>query len=408
MPGKLALQQAGQEQESSTGRPRQTLQRRVQNALRWRSWGGESDTAAPALATRPPSGPGRHRAGRSAGSDVELSALPSTTTSSICSDMPVLSSPAATVGSGEQLARSTIGSTKSSTSSAAGAGLANDAGSRGAGPSPSSAAGIQQQQQQCTPAIGITGATDDACSIVTQAGSTAHSFTSLYSMLADQGEAGSETAGPSAAATAGIAGSSSGHTGGAMSPFRGSDAGGDVGTSVSTLPLISEMAYDDEQQLMQERPDNDETCSYATQAGSVHSVSSVLSSAFAESAPQQRTSGSGSAAAAGQQQLLIHPLSEPTDELGCFEEEDASLTAAARSSSAGDGSIDGHHLGLSSPGSSSGQQQAALGAHAGQHLGVDNAWGLDEQQWQQQQAQGGPAAAAAAGAHGAAEAVCAW
>jgi hypothetical protein len=37
-----------------------------------------------------------------------------------------------------------------------------------------------------------------------------------------------------------------------MSPFRGSDAGGDVGTSVSTLPLISEMAYDDEQQLMQE------------------------------------------------------------------------------------------------------------------------------------------------------------
>jgi hypothetical protein len=37
-----------------------------------------------------------------------------------------------------------------------------------------------------------------------------------------------------------------------MSPFRGSDAGGDVGTSVSTLPLISETAYDDEQQLMQE------------------------------------------------------------------------------------------------------------------------------------------------------------
>jgi hypothetical protein len=37
-----------------------------------------------------------------------------------------------------------------------------------------------------------------------------------------------------------------------MSPFRGSDAGGDVGTSVSTLPLISEAAYDDEQQLMQE------------------------------------------------------------------------------------------------------------------------------------------------------------
>uniref|UniRef100_A0A383V3A9 Uncharacterized protein n=1 Tax=Tetradesmus obliquus TaxID=3088 RepID=A0A383V3A9_TETOB len=542
MPGKLPLQQAGQEQESSTGRPRQTLQRRVQNALRWRSWGGESDTAAPALATRPPSGPGRHRAGRSAGSDVELSALPSTTTSSICSDMPVLSSPAATVGSGEQLARSTVGSTKSSTSSAAGAGLANDAGSSGAGPSSSSAAGIQQQQQQqqSTPAIGIPGATDDACSIVTQAGSTAHSFTSLYSMLADQGEAGSETAGPSAAAaTAGIAGSSSGHTGGAMSPFRGSDAGGDVGTSVSTLPLISEMAYDDEQQLMQEvdelaggegvsgrvsgfdeaeedaaddaaaaqrraaqqgalvmsgisgrprvssshgsvtsaasdasvsapgsaasgpigavvgprmaspagagssfgrsgyssqrssgsrhslhqqqqqlqlgsgdsrssadlpppfgmrkRPDNDETCSYATQAGSVHSVSSVLSSAFAESAPQQRTSGSGSAAAAGQQQLLIHPLSEPTDELGCFEEEDASLTAAARSSSAGDGSIDGHHLSLSSPNSSSGQQQGALAAHAGQHLGVDNAWGLDEQQWQQQQqAPGGPAA----GAHG--------
>jgi hypothetical protein len=71
-------------------------------------------------------------------------------------------------------------------------------------------------------------------------------------MLADQGEAGSETAGPSAAAAAGIAGSSISHAGGAMSPFRGSDAGGDVGTSVSTLPLISEAAYDDEQQLMQE------------------------------------------------------------------------------------------------------------------------------------------------------------
>jgi hypothetical protein len=84
------------------------------------------------------------------------------------------------------------------------------------------------------------------------AGSTAHSFTSLYSILADQGEAGSEAAGPSTAAAAGLAGSSISHMGGAMSPFRGSDAGGDVGNSVSTLPLISEAAYDDEQQLMQE------------------------------------------------------------------------------------------------------------------------------------------------------------
>jgi hypothetical protein len=103
---------------------------------------------------------------------VELSALPSTTASSISSDMAVLSSPAATAGSGEQLARSTFGSNKSSTSSAAGAGALNDAGSSSAGPSSSSAAGFQQQQQQPqgTPAIGIPGATDDACSTVTQAG----------------------------------------------------------------------------------------------------------------------------------------------------------------------------------------------------------------------------------------------
>jgi hypothetical protein len=133
-------------------------------------------------------------------------------------------------------------------------------------------------------------------------------------------------------------------------------------------------------------------------AGSVHSVSSVLSSAFAESAPQQRTSGSGAAAG---QQLLIHPLSEPADELACFEEEDVSLTAAGRSSSAGDGSMNAHHLGLSSPGSSSGQQQqqGPLAGHVGHR--VDNSWGMDQQQWQQQ-AQGSSAAAqpAAAGAHG--------
>jgi hypothetical protein len=133
----------------------------------------------------------------------------------------------------------------------------------------------------------------------------------------------------------------------------------------------------------------------AASAGSVHSVSSVLSSAFAESAPQ-RTSGTGSAG----QQLLIHPLSEPTDELACFEEEDASLNAVGRSSGAADGSMNAHQLGLSSPGSSSGQQQGAMGS------GVDNAWGLDQQQWQQQQQVQGSSAAAlspGAGAHGSLE-----
>lgn len=76
-----------------------------------------------------------------------------------------------------------------------------------------------------------------------QAGSTAHSFTSLYSMLADQGDQGSEAGGSVTAGSTGVAG-------GAASPWRGSEAGADVATSVSTLPLISEAAYDDEQQLL--------------------------------------------------------------------------------------------------------------------------------------------------------------
>lgn len=51
------------------------------------------------------------------------------------------------------------------------------------------------------------------------------------------------------------------------------------------------------------------------QAGSVHSVSSILSSAFTENAPAQRQLGSG-------QHQLIHPLSEPADELAGFEDEE--------------------------------------------------------------------------------------
>jgi hypothetical protein len=129
----------------------------------------------------------------------------------------------------------------------------------------------------------------------------------------------------------------------------------------------------------------------------VHSVSSILSSTFAESAPQQRTSGSGAAAAAGQQ-LLIHPLSEPADELACFEEEDGSLTAAGLSSDAADGSINAHLHSLSSPASSSGQPRQRSGHR------VSNSWDSEQQQqqWQQQQQQQGslsPGAAAAA-AHG--------
>ncbi|KAF6251195.1 hypothetical protein COO60DRAFT_659692 [Scenedesmus sp. NREL 46B-D3] len=342
-----------------------------------------------------------------------------------------------------------------------------------------------------------------------------------------------------------MAGSSSSHAGGAMSPFRGSDAGGDAATSVSTLPFISEAAHDDEQQLMQEvdelaggegisgrvsgfdeaeeeqvedspaarrhaaqhgalvmsgisgrprvssshgsitsaasdaslsapgsaasgsaglggaligvrmsspagsfgrpghgsqrssgsrhnlqqqqqqqlgaegrnsadlpppfgmrkRPDNDDTCSCATQAGSVHSVSSVLSSAFAESTPQPRTSGSGAAAVSGQQ-LLIHPLSEPADELACFEEEDGGLAVAGRGSDAADGSINAHHYSSSSPGSSSGRQQGTMAARAGHR--VSSFWDMEQQQqqqqhqrqWQQQPQSGLSALPAAAGANG--------
>jgi hypothetical protein len=139
------------------------------------------------------------------------------------------------------------------------------------------------------------------------------------------------------------------------------------------------------------------TCAAAF-AGSVHSVSSILSSTFADSAPQQRTSGSGAAAAAAAagQQLLIHPLSEPTDELACFEEEDGSLTAAGLGSSAADGSINAHHHSLSSPNGSSSQQRERLGHRA------SNSWEMEQQQQQQQWQQQGSLspATAAARAHG--------
>lgn len=142
----------------------------LQNVLRWRSWGEESDASAgssqqrndASLSQRPSAaGAQRHR-GRSAGSDVELSALPST--SSISSgDTPGISM----TGSGAVAVQDTLGSNKSSSSSIAGTGLPNDnssAAAHDAGASSSMPAGQQHQHTGSGSA-----AADDACSIATQA-----------------------------------------------------------------------------------------------------------------------------------------------------------------------------------------------------------------------------------------------
>ncbi|KAF8067417.1 hypothetical protein HT031_002465 [Scenedesmus sp. PABB004] len=96
--------------------------------------------------------------------------------------------------------------------------------------------------QPAAPPIAVPrggGVADDATSVATQAGSAAHSFSSLHSMFTDAGDGCSDAGG--APPFAG---------GAAAPPFRGSDAGGDGAASVSTLPLISE-AYGEDEVLLE-------------------------------------------------------------------------------------------------------------------------------------------------------------
>lgn len=108
--------------------------------------------------------------------------------------------------------------------------------------------------------VASAGPGDDLCSIATQAGSAAHSFTSLQSMMTTHGDVSSDggvsliPVAPAAAAAASdraaLAGLSTSPTAGTssglslLSAYRSSDAGGDA-TSVSTLPLISEAGFDE-------------------------------------------------------------------------------------------------------------------------------------------------------------------
>lgn len=233
---------------------------RLQNALRWKSWGGEQ-TIVPITHQRKTSESGaadwalsspepllqRHRPGHSLGSDVELSSFGSGVGPDGFRSTPIPGDTLANRASDVALANGSY------------AVISKSSGSSTSNPNDGScavlgAAGTSAQQASCSAA----GTADDMCSVATQAGSTAHSFTSLYSMMTDVGDQGSDaglstTSGSAREASANpanaAAGTAAGPQSAALLQFRGSDAGADEKASVSTLPLISESAYDEEQIL---------------------------------------------------------------------------------------------------------------------------------------------------------------
>lgn len=226
----------------------------------------EADWAAPSAEPNQQ----RHRIGNSIGSDVELSsfagaALPLRRDRSSADAAP--GSPSETTKSlrpGGVSAKSSAGSYAGHNNDNSNASTSANAGS--APLSPSHAAGSS--------AVDILS---DMCSVATQAGSRAHSFTSLYSMMTDQGDqtldmvlsaqalgasspplAASSRDGSSShsfghaiatAMTAGAPAAASGPQSAGNPSYRGSDTAADEKASVSTLPLISETAYDEEQKL---------------------------------------------------------------------------------------------------------------------------------------------------------------
>lgn len=136
----------------------------------------------------------------------------------------------------------------------------NDATSVASGSSAHTAARQHQHGAHSHHGPGSSTPADDLCSVATQAGSAAHSFTSLASMVTTAGPAGDASsdggqslipAGPATAAASDKAiGLSTSPTAGGSSnlsllsaAYRSSEAGD--ATSVSTLPLISEAGFDE-------------------------------------------------------------------------------------------------------------------------------------------------------------------
>lgn len=249
----------------------------LQNALRWKSWGGEQATLSlinsskgstirstdwAASSAEPHQQ--RHRVGHSVGSDVELSSI-----SGGCIPLTYSEGPFAadreSLPSPRAEAAKTAGSCGVSRRSSASSSIAANHENSSSHPSESanpSAHGLVHPGS--APALN----TDDMCSVATQAGSRSHSFTSLYSMMTDQGDQGSDagfsTTGPGAAgpgaaregsvcarpsAAAGAQGVIASTSQSLVLSYRGSDTGADEKASVSTLPLISETVFDEEQLL---------------------------------------------------------------------------------------------------------------------------------------------------------------
>jgi len=219
----------------------------LQNALGRlapRSWG--MPTHGQHSAGRNGSTPQHHQ--RVPSGDLEMSARQST--SSIGTEAG-----AASDGPGPDVTGDPSRPQPSSISSTGSLGAAaNDANSIASGHS-------QPARHASTAQTGVAGAApgDDLCSIATQAGSAAHSFTSLHSMMTTHGDVSDGGVSlipvpPAAAAAASdraaLAGLSTSPTAGTssavslLSAYRSSDAGGDA-TSVSTLPLISEAGFDE-------------------------------------------------------------------------------------------------------------------------------------------------------------------
>lgn len=233
----------------------------LQNALGRlapKSWG--VGTAAGHHPT--PSSPKQHQ--HSLG-EFELGPRQSTTSSNGTDAGPAFEAAAGCSSLTGELSRPQTGSISHISSAGSLAAATNDANSVASGSSSlpgrhSSTNPAQQQHAGLGVGLGLGFSTqpDDMCSLATQAGSTAHSFTSLASMVTTgHGDVSSDGCGslipagpaPAPAASsektgAGMTLSTSPTAAGSstlsmLSAFRSSDAGGDA-ASVSTLPLISE------------------------------------------------------------------------------------------------------------------------------------------------------------------------